>query len=294
MIMVATQGISIKVKKKSQMKLFAKRFFKKKTVVVSLVILILIILACAFAPYITPYSFEQVDTKHLFASPSFQHLCGTDNLGRDVFTRLLYGGRYSLSIGILTTLLAMILGMVLGSIAGYFGGLVDIIVMRLMDVTTAIPPILFAIVVASILGTGFSNTILALAITGTWGYARMLRATILSVRRMEYLEAALEINCSPLRIIVRHVIPNAFSPLIVQATMGIGLQILIAAGLSFIGLGIQPPNPEWGAMLTAGRSYIRDYPHLVIFPGIAIALTVLAFNLLGDALRDALDPKLKN
>ena len=283
-----------KPKKKSQMKLFLKRFLRNKTVIFSLIILSVIVLLCVFAQYVTPYGYEQIDTTSLNQKPSLAHLCGTDNLGRDVFTRLLYGGRYSLRIGIQATAVSILFGVILGSLAGYFGGVVDIVIMRIMDVTTAIPPILFAIVIASILGTGFNNTVLALAITGTWGYARMLRASILGVRRMEYLEAAAEINASPLRIIVRHPLPNSFSPLIVQATMGVGQQILIAAGLSFIGLGIQPPNPEWGAMLTAGRAYIRDYPHLVIFPGIAIALTVLALNLLGDALRDALDPKLKN
>ena len=163
-----------------------------------------------------------------------------------------------------------------------------------MDVIQAIPAILFAIVVSSILGNGFGNTILALAFTGTCGYARMLRASIMGVRSMEYVEAAQEINCSTPRILVRHLLPNCLSPLIVQGTMGVAQQILIAAGLSFIGLGIQPPNPEWGAMLTAGRTYMRDYPHLVLFPGIMIAITVLTLNLLGDSLRDALDPKLKS
>lgn len=282
------------VKKKSSFGVFIRRFMRNRVVIVSFFLLVILVLLCIFAPVVSPYSFSKVDAGSKFQGPSAAHLCGTDNLGRDIFTRLLYGGRYSLSIGVCSTLISVCIGIILGSIAGYFGGMVDNIICRIMDVIQAIPPILFAIVVASILGTGFMNTILALAVTGACGYARLLRASVMSVRNMEYVEAASEINCSSARIIFRHVLPNAISPMIVQGTMGVAQQILIAAGLSFIGLGIQPPNPEWGAMLTAGRAYIRDYPHLVIFPGIAIAITVLVLNLLGDALRDALDPRLKN
>ncbi|MCD7820328.1 MAG: ABC transporter permease [Lachnospiraceae bacterium] len=287
-------AVNGKVKKKSQSGMFLRRFLKRKSVIFSLILLVIIVMACVLAPLIAPYGFEEMDISNRFSGPTLAHLFGTDNLGRDIFSRMLYGGRYSLAIGVTATLVSLLIGIILGSLAGYFGGTVDLVIMRFMDITTAIPPILFAIVIAAILGTGFFNTVMALAITGAWNYARMLRASILGVRRMEYLEAASEINASSFRIIMRHLLPNSFSPLIVQATMGVGQQILIAAGLSFIGLGIQLPNPEWGAMLSAGRSYIRDYPHMVIFPGIAIALTVLALNLLGDALRDAMDPKLKN
>lgn len=290
----AAAGTVAAKKKKSAAGMFLRRFLRNRTVIISFVILLLLVLACIFAPVLTPYSYETVDTTAMFQTPSLQHLCGTDKLGRDILTRLLYGGRFSLSIGILSTLTSILIGVILGSIAGYFGGRTDNIICRIMDIIQAIPPILFAIVVASILGTGFFNTVLALALTGACGYARLLRASVMGVRSMEYVEAAQEINCSNFRIIMKHLLPNCISPMIVQGTMGVAQQILIAAGLSFIGLGIQPPNPEWGAMLTAGRAYIRDYPHLVIFPGIAIAITVLVLNLLGDALRDALDPKLKN
>ena len=182
----------------------------------------------------------------------------------------------------------------IGAIAGYFGGTTDNIVMRIMDVLQAMPGIVLAIAISATLGPGLVNCIIALSISAIPNYARMTRASILNVRKMEYLEAAASINCSNLRIIVKHVLPNALSPLIVQSTMGIAGTIMNAAMLSFIGLGVQPPTPEWGAMLSAGRGYLRDYPHLCLFPGITIMITVLSLNMLGDGLRDALDPKLKD
>ena len=225
--------------------------------------------------------------------PSAQHWFGTDELGRDIFTRILYGGRYSITMGLFSIVISVFVGAVIGSIAGYFGGQVDNIIMRILDIIQSLPALLLTIVVSAALGAGYFNTILALSVNGIPAMARMLRAQMMRVRNNEYVEAAESINCSRFRTIVNHLIPNSFTPLLVQATMGVANRILMASSLSFIGLGVQPPAPEWGAMLSGSRQYIRDFPHMVIFPGLAIAVTVLALNLLGDGLRDALDPRLK-
>lgn len=270
------------------------RMIRRTSVKISIAILLILVLACIFAPYLTPYSYSQMIVKDRLQGSSWKHLLGTDDMGRDILTRLLYGGRYSLRIGVEAVAASMLVGIAIGAIAGYFGGLVDNIIMRLIDVLQSIPGLLFNIIIAATLGTGFVNTVIALAFTSIWPYVRMMRAQVLSVRKMEYLEAASEINASTPRIMIKHLIPNCLSPIIVQATMGVGQAILIAAGLSFIGLGIQPPEPEWGAMLSAGRAYVRDYSYMVIYPGLFIGVTVLALNLIGDALRDAMDPKLKS
>lgn len=215
-------------------------------------------------------------------------------MGRDIFSRILYGARYSISIGIIAVIISATIGMVIGAIAGFFGGAIDNILMRILDVMQAIPGMLLMIVISAVLGPGFFNTIIALSVSSISGMARMLRAQMMKERDNEYVEAAVSINCGKGKIIFSHLLPNCISPLIVQATMGVAQTITMAAGLSFIGLGVQPPLPEWGAMLSSARQFIRQSPHLVIFPGLAIAVTVLALNLLGDGLRDALDPKLKN
>ena len=225
--------------------------------------------------------------------PSAAHWFGTDELGRDIFSRVLYGGRYSITMGLFAVLISQTMGMTLGAIAGYFGGQVDNVMMRVLDIVQSLPAMLLSIVLSAVLGPGYFNTILALSVNGMPGAARMLRAQMMKVRDNEYIEAAQSINCSKVRIIVNHMIPNSFSPNIVQATMGVAHMITMAASLSFIGLGVQPPTPEWGAMLSGARQFIRQCPHMVIFPGLAIAITILALNLMGDGLRDALDPKLK-
>lgn len=287
------------VKKKSVMKenssvmAVLKRLSKNKSAMLGLIIIIVLIISAIFAPILAPYGYEQIDVVHAFQGPSMEHWFGTDNLGHDIFSRCLYGGRYSLLIGVCTVALSLIGGLILGSVSGYFGGVVDNIIMRFLDIIQSIPGQLLAIAVSAVLGTGLDKCVIALAIASCSGYARILRASIMSIRKSEYLEAAISINCTNRRIIMRHILPNTISPLIVQATMGIASAILSAAGLSFIGLGVQPPTPEWGAMLSAGRSYIRDYSYMILSPGILIMLTVLSFNMLGDGLRDALDPKLK-
>lgn len=270
-----------------------RRLRTNSTAMFGLIVLALLILLSVFAPVIAPYHYTEMDMLQLNAAPSLKHFFGTDSLGRDILSRLIYGGRYSIFLGISSSVLSMAAAIVLGSLAGYFGGWVDNVVLRICDVVQAIPGILLSIVISAVLGPGFFNTILALAIGGIPSGIRLTRAQILSVRSEEYLEAVASVNCSSMRIMFRHILPNILSPLIVGFTMGIGNTIMLASSLSFIGLGVQPPAPEWGAMLSAGRDFIRNYPWQIIFPGIFVFVTVLSINLFGDGLRDALDPKMK-
>lgn len=271
-----------------------KQLRKNKVAMFGLAVLILELLLALLSPWIIPYDYTAMDMANCFSGPSAAHFFGCDDMGRDIFSRVLYGGRFSISIGIIAVAISTILGMGIGAVAGFFGGQVDNIIMRLLDIIQAIPGMLLMIVISAVLGPGFFNTIIAMSVGSIPGMARMLRAQMMKERDNEYIEAAQSINCSKCRIIINHLLPNCISPVIVQATMGVAQTITLAAGLSFIGLGVQPPTPEWGAMLSASRQFIRQAPHLVIFPGLAIAVTVLALNLLGDGLRDALDPKLKN
>lgn len=283
-----------KYKPENQALAVLKRMFKNKASIAGLVILCILILIALLASLIMPYSYTAMDMSNKFATPSLSHPFGCDELGRDILSRLIYGSRYSLTLGIGSVALSIVFGLVLGSIAGYFGGVVDAVIMRLLDIFSSIPGMLMAVVISAVLGSGFSNCILAISVSTMPQYVRLLRAQIMSIRNMEYLEASSTLqNCSKFRIIVKHVLPNSISSLIVTATMGVASSILMAAGLSYVGLGVQPPNPEWGAMLAGARSYLRDYPHMVIFPGIVLAVTVLSLNMLGDGLRDALDPKLR-
>ena len=272
---VAGHAAKTRKKKESQFSLVIKRLSKNKLAMAGLVIILILFMVAIFSPWIMPYAYDEMNMLERFAGPSLKHLCGADEMGRDIFSRLLYGARASLSLGFLATIISTVIGMFIGSIVGYFGGIVDTVIMRLVDILQAIPGILLAVAISACLGSGFVNTIIALSIGGIPMTVRLLRGSIMGVRKMEYLEAAQTI------------------PIIVSVTMGIGNTILMAASLSYIGLGVQPPTPEWGAMLSAARTYMRDYPHMVLFPGLAIALVVLSLNMLGDGLRDALDPKLK-
>ena len=283
-----------KTKKTSQLSLVLRQLKKNRAAMIGLVIVIVEILLAIFAPLIMPYGYSDADYTALHQPPTAAHLLGTDDMGRDILSRLLYGARYSLSMGLLSMIISTFFGICIGSIAGYFGGRTDNIIMRILDIIQSIPMMVLTIAVAAVLGTGFTETIIALAVSCIPAPARMIRASMLNVRNLEYIEASQSINCSKWRIIVSHMIPNSISPLIVSSTMGIGSVIIAGASLSFIGLGVQPPLPEWGAMLSGGRAWIQQYPHIVIFPGLAIMITVLALNMLGDGLRDALDPKLKN
>lgn len=293
MLKVATTEQASKIKKQSQFSVVARRLSKNSSAVIGFVVAIFLTLMAIFAPLIAPYSYEKQDLFHTREAPSAQHIMGTDELGRDIFSRIVWGSRFSLSIGFLAVLFSSAVGMLLGAIAGYFGGLVDDLVMRLIDVIQSIPGILIAITISIVLGPGFFNTLLALSFGGITMACRLTRAAVLGVRHQEYLEAATSINASTPRIILRHVIPNSFAPLLVSSTMSIGNIIMMAAMLSFIGLGVQPPTPEWGSMIAGGRSLIRTCPWMVTFPGIFIMLAVLSLNMFGDGLRDALDPKLK-
>ena len=286
-----------KVKKQKQVSEFGaamRRLAKNKTAMIGLGIFVVLLVLAILSPVINPYDYAAPNVKDRCQGPSMKHWFGTDELGRDIFSRIMYGGRYSLTIGLIATLSSMLAGIVLGAVAGFFGGWVDNLIMRFLDVVQSIPGLLLTICVSAALGTGFDKTILALSVSRIPGMARTLRASVMQTRNEEYVEAAGVIGCSTFRTIVKYVLPNSFAPLLVSATMGIANTILTTASLSYIGLGIQPPTPEWGAMLSAAKKFIRDYPYMLIFPGLFIAITVLSLNMLGDGLRDALDPKLKD
>ena len=270
------------------------RIWKNKGARVGVILLALITISCAAASLLSPSGVNEMDLANMFATPSGRHIFGTDAMGRDLFSRLLYGGRYSLALGICAALFSAVMGCIIGSIAGYFGGRTETVIMRFLDIWSSLPGMLLCILISAVLGAGFFNTVLALAIGNVPIDVRLIRGQILSERSKDYLEAAQSINCSHLSIMFRHILPNVVSPVIVDATMNIGMNITMAAALSYIGLGVQPPTPEWGAMLADARTHILNYPHLIMFPGIVIALTVLAINLIGDGLRDAMDPKLRS
>ena len=282
------------------------RLLRRKSAIVGMVILGILIIIALTAQWIAPYNplqpligLEKVSKReapciHAFGcDPSRpQHIMGTDGNVRDEFSRLLYGARLSLMIGLSTVTFAIFIGTILGALSGYLGGWVDNIIMRSMDVLLAFPSLLLAIAIVTVLGPGLINALLAIGIVSIPTYARVVRASVLSIREMEYVSATRALGGDMGQILFRRILPNALTPLIVQGTLGIATAILDAAALSFLGLGAQPPTPEWGSMLGAERNQVFTAPHLVFLPGIAIALTVLSFNLLGDGLRDALDPRL--
>lgn len=270
------------------------RLKRNKAAMLGLVILILLILCAIFADFIAPYPEDLQNYDITFQFPSKEHLMGTDNFGRDIFSRVVYGSRISLLVGFSSVITSIIFGGLLGAVSGYYGNKVDNVIMRAMDILMAIPGMLLAISLAAALEPGLFNLVIAIAIADIPGYARVVRASVLTIRDQEYIEAAQCNGASDLRIILKHIIPNCMAPIIVQATLGMAGAILSAASLSFLGLGIQPPTPEWGSMLSSARQYIRSYWHMTTFPGLAIMITIFALNLLGDGLRDALDPKLKN
>ena len=281
-------------KKKSQFNDMWRRLKKNKVAVVCLVVIVIIFIVAIFAPYIAPYGYDDQNYSNTYAPPSAENLLGTDYLGRDVLSRLIYGAGQSLQLGVISTALASVIGIVIGAIAGYYGGWVDNLSMRIFDIYQSIPMFLLCITLAAIMGPSLNNATLAIGIAMVPLPARMMRASILSIREMEYIEAARAIDSSSFHIIRKYIVPNAIAPLIVFVTMNIGMNILAGSALSFIGLGAQPPMPEWGAMVADARSVMRDHGTLALYPGVCIMIIVLAFNLLGDGLRDALDPRLKN
>ena len=301
---LSAEGVSLK--SVSLWQITWRRLFKRKSAVVGMVMLGILIFAAIAAPLIAPYEPTQVllgkekvkarqdPCIHLFGCPKTepQHILGIDGNVRDEFSRLLYGARLSLMIGFSTVGFAIVIGTFLGALAGYFGGWGDNVIMRVMDVLLAFPSLLLAIAIVTVLGPGLQNALLAIAIVSIPAYARVVRASVLSVRETDFVSATRALGGSTSQILFGRILPNALTPLIVVGTLGIATAILDAAALSFLGLGAQPPTPEWGSMLGAERNQVFTAPHLVFFPGIAIVLTVLAFNLLGDGLRDALDPRL--
>ena len=282
-------------KRNSQLPEIWRRYKKNKAAMVGLVILIFIILIAVFADVIVPYEkcIEQVGSERL-QGPSAAHWFGTDDLGRDLFARVIHGSRYSLLIGVSTSLMALAAGASLGASAGYFGGMVDNIICRITDVFMCVPPILLSLAVVAALGSNMKNLIIAITVSCIPGNIRLIRSVVLTVAEQDYVEAARSYGASHARIIFKYVLPNAMGPIIVNTTMAISDMILSAAGLSFIGMGIQPPSPEWGALLSNAQKYMFTSLYLLIFPGIFILLSSLSFNLVGDGLTDALDPKLKD
>jgi peptide/nickel transport system permease protein len=282
-----------KKKKRGQWRDVFRRLCANRVALVSLILLCLILLAIVFSEQVAPYVYNQRDLDATFTFPSLSHPFGTDNLGRDILSRVLVGGRVSLLVAVLSVALSAVVGSLLGAAAGYFGGRCEFIILKCTDIMMAIPAFLLAVTVSAALGTGLLNTALAVGLTNIPRFVRLMRAETLSVKGNEYLEAARACGASEVRIILKHVFPNALSSTIVNVTLGIGTAILQISGLSFVGLGVRPPTPEWGSMLASGRTYMRDFWPMVTFPGVAIVVTLILFNLVGDGLRDAMDPKLK-
>lgn len=296
---VKAAGVEVvrkKNKKRSQWAEVWRRLQKNKMALVGLILIGILVLLAIFADVIADYNTVVIKQNLMerMQGPSAGHWLGTDEFGRDIMARMIHGARVSLQVGLIAVGIAIIIGGALGAVAGYYGGWLENIIMRVMDVFLAIPSILLAIAIVSALGPNLFNLMLAIGISSVPSYARIVRASVMSIRDQEFIEAARAIGANDLRIILKHIIPNALAPVIVQATLGVAGAILSTAGLSFIGMGIQPPAPEWGAMLSGGRQYLRNAWHIATFPGIAIVITILALNLLGDGLRDALDPRLKS
>ena len=283
-------------KKRSQFASAMRRYRKSKLAVLGLIMVIILVLIAVFADFLADYENDAIrqNMSIRLEEPNAEHIFGTDQYGRDVFARIVHGARISLLGGIGSNIFAVIVGLIIGSIAGYFGGKLDNILMRLMDILMALPFSILAIAIVAGLGTGLDKTIIALGIASVAPFVRLIRASILSIKDQEYIEAAKSCGTSNFRIIYKHIIPNVMGPLIVQLTQNVGRNIISLAALSFIGLGVQAPMPEWGTMLSEGKQVLRFSPYLVTIPGIAIVITVMAFNLVGDGLRDAFDPRLKN
>lgn len=268
------------------------RFKRNRAALIGLVAVLLGVILAISASIVAPYDPVKMDLRASRQAPSSQHLLGTDELGRDILSRIMYGFRISLTIGLVSVAVGLSFGVLLGAPSGYFGGWLDIVVMRVIDVMMSFPTILLAIIVVTVLGPGLYNAMLAVGLAQVPLYSRLVRGLTLKLRGEDYVDAARALGASNSRIILRHILPNCLSPLIVQATLNIASAILSAAVLGFLGLGAEPPTPEWGAMLSSGRLYMRVAPHISVFPGLAIMATVLAFNLMGDGLRDALDPRM--
>ncbi len=281
-------------KQRTQLAIFARQLWRNKFAMGALAVLLLLALLAILAPVLAPYRYDTQEFGARLQPPSAAHPFGTDHAGRDILSRIMYGGRVSLAVGFIAVGVAMAIGVPIGAVAGYLGGKTDLLLMWLMDLLISFPSLLLTIAIASALGPSIQNAMLAIGIVNVPNFARLVRSQVLSVRGLDYVEAARANGATTPRIIVRHVVPNTVAVVIVRATIGIAAAILTEAGLSFIGLGAQPPFPSWGGMLNDGRDFMRKAPYITTIPGVFIAVTVLAFNLLGDGLRDALDPRMKS
>ena len=282
------------VRKQGLWKDIVRRLFKNKLGTIGFILVVALIVLSIFAPLFTKYDPSFQDFGARFAYPSKEHIMGCDNFGRDLWSRLLYGGRISLLVAVTSVFISNFFGIIIGAYAGYFGGKADQIITRIMDIFMAVPGLLLAIAISSALGSGPLNTAIALSVSSIPHSARIMRSTILTIKSNEFVEAARATGSRHYRVIFKHILPNTIAPLIVNATLALGGTIMGISGLSFIGLGVQPPTPEWGSILATGRTYIRDFWPIIVFPAIFIALAVFGINLFGDALRDALDPRLKD
>jgi len=281
------------VKRQSEFAIIWRRFKRNKIAMAGMIIVVAYYFIAILAPILAPYDPQEIDLLNPLSPPGKDHLLGTDPIGRDVLSRIIYGARISLLVGTLAVLLGVTIGILAGLVAGYYGGNIDDVIMRINDVMWSFPVTLLAIVVAGIVGPNVSYLIFIIGIIMVPRYTRVIRGTVLSIKERDYILAARALGCGNLRILFRQILPNAIGPIIVVATMSMAGAILTESGLSFLGFGIAPPTPTWGNMIASGRQYIRTCPHLIIYPGIAITLTVLGFNLFGDGLRDAIDPRLK-
>ncbi len=289
------QGIDLE-KKYSKSSLYKdawKRLRRNKLAMIGLSIVVLMILVAVFAPLISPYGPNERDKEGSQLAPSRNHIFGTDLLGRDIFSRVIYGSRISMTVGVVAVGISLAIGLFFGAISGFFGNIADVIIMRFADIFFAFPYILGAIAIMTILGPGVLNIFIAIGVLGWSSVARLFRSSILSIKEKEYIEAARALGASNYRLIVKHIFPNAFAAIIVYSTMNVGTAIVVEAALSFLGLGVQPPTPSWGKMLSESLNYINTSPWMMYFPGLAIVIAVLGFVLLGDGLRDAFDPRLK-
>ncbi|WP_100489033.1 ABC transporter permease [Sporolactobacillus pectinivorans] len=273
---------------------FWKAFRKNKPAIVGACIVLFFILLAVFANFIAPQGINDQNINIRLEPPSAQHWLGTDDFGRDILSRIVFGARLSLRVGFLAVIGSIIFGTFLGVIAGYFGKIIDTVISRFFDILLAFPSILLSIAIVSVLGPSLNNALIAIAIVNIPVFGRLVRSRVLTVKEEEYVVAARSVGMGNTRIILNHILPNSFAPIIVQGTLNIATAILDAAGLGFLGMGAQPPQPEWGTMLSDSRQYITDAPWTVLFPGLAIILVVIGFNLMGDGLRDALDPRNKN
>ncbi|WP_019132181.1 ABC transporter permease [Peptoniphilus obesi] len=281
-----------KYKKRSPFSIFLKKLLANKLAIVGFVIMSIIVIMAIFAPIIAPYDPNEIDVANSMMPPGYDgHIFGTDSYGRDLFSRILYGSRVSLIVGVAAILVGCLIGVLLGLIAGYFGGTLDSIIMRIMDAMFAFPFILLAITLMMVFGSGLFNTILAIAIGNIPGFARITRGQVLAIKEEDYIEVTESLGAKKFRIIFSHILPNAVTPIIVYGTMSVAGAIISEAALSYLGLGIAPPTASWGSILQEGKDYLVLAPHISIFPGLAIVLSVLGINLFGDALRDVSDPK---